>query len=198
MATSRNAIEFMQQSLETGRPIPGQSLTNSPEQPYNWEKPAEFSNPKEAMLYTFEILTQPETTANVLINITKGVSVIDIASIILYQGFLEGKWNPDLMTLLMEPTMYMIMALAEKAEIKYKLDSADDDDVEEILGDKAVAAVEKEVNNLDAIRRKAVQRVSPQSVPEDVREVIEQTKIQPSLLEQVKQEQNNSLLSKGE
>ena len=198
MAISKDATDFLQQSLDTGRPIPGQSLTNSPEEPYNWEKPAEFSNPKEAMLYTFEILTEPETTANILLSISKGISVIDIASIILYQGFTEGKWNPDLMTLLMEPTMYMIMALAEKAEIKYKLDSADDDDVEEILGDKAVAAVEKEVNNLDAIRRKAVQRVSPQSVPEDVREVIEQTKIQPSLLEQVKQEQNNSLLSKGE
>ena len=198
MTISNNSIDFLQQSLDTGRPIPGQSLTNSPEEPYNWEKPAEFSNPKEAMLYTFEILTEPETTANILLSISKGISVIDIASIILYQGFTEGKWNPDLMTLLMEPTMYMIMALAEKAEIKYKLDSADDDDVEEILGDKAVAAVEKEVNNLDAIRRKAVQRVSPQSVPEDVREVIEQTKIQPSLLEQVKQEQNNSLLSKGE
>jgi|TARA_R100001082_G_scaffold82328_2_gene49183 hypothetical protein len=198
MAITKEATDFMQQSLDVGRPIPGQSLTNSPEQPYNWEKPAEYTNPKEAMLYTFEILTEPETTANILLSISKGISVIDIASIILYQGFTEGKWNPDLMTLLMEPTMYMIMALAEKAEIKYKLDSADDDDVEEILGDKAVAAVEKEVNNLDAIRRKAVQRVSPQSVPEDVREVIEQTKIQPSLLEQVKQEQNNSLLSKGE
>ena len=198
MAITKEATDFMQRSLDVGRPIPGQSLTNSPEQPYNWEKPAENTNPKEAMLYTFEILTEPETTANILLSISKGISVIDIASIILYQGFTEGKWNPDLMTLLMEPTMYMIMALAEKAEIKYKLDSADDDDVEEILGDKAVAAVEKEVNNLDAIRRKAVQRVSPQSVPEDVREVIEQTKIQPSLLEQVKQEQNNSLLSKGE
>ena len=198
MAITKEASDFMQRSLDVGRPIPGQSLTNSPEQPYNWEKPAEYTNPKEAMLYTFEILTEPETTANILLSISKGISVIDIASIILYQGFTEGKWNPDLMTLLMEPTMYMIMALAEKAEIKYKLDSADDDDVEEILGDKAVAAVEKEVNNLDAIRRKAVQRVSPQSVPEDVREVIEQTKIQPSLLEQVKQEQNNSLLSKGE
>ena len=198
MAITKEATDFMQRSLDVGRPIPGQSLTNSPEQPYNWEKPAEYTNPKEAMLYTFEILTAPETTANILLSISKGISVIDIASIILYQGFTEGKWNPDLMTLLMEPTMYMIMALAEKAEIKYKLDSADDDDVEEILGDKAVAAVEKEVNNLDAIRRKAVQRVSPQSVPEDVREVIEQTKIQPSLLEQVKQEQNNSLLSKGE
>ena len=199
MAITKEATDFMQQSLDVGRPIPGQSLTNSPEEPYNWEKPAEYTNPKEAMLYTFEILTEPETTVNILLSISKGISIIDIASIILYQGFTEGKWNPDLMTLLMEPTMYMIMALAEKAEIKYKLDSVDDDDVEEILGDKAVATVEKEVNNLDAIRRKAVQRVSPQSVPEDVREVIEQTKIQPSLLEQVKQvEQNNSLLSKGE
>ena len=148
MAITKEATDFMQRSLDVGRPIPGQSLTNSPEQPYNWEKPAEYTNPKEAMLYTFEILTEPETTANILLSISKGISVIDIASIILYQGFTEGKWNPDLMTLLMEPTMYMIMALAEKAEIKYKLDSADDDDVEEILGDKAVAAVEKEVNNL--------------------------------------------------
>ena len=198
MTISNNSIDFLQQSLDTGRPIPGQSLTNSPEEPYNWEKPAEFSNPKEAMLYTFGILTEPETTANILINITNGVSVIDIASIILYQGFTEGKWNPDLMTLLMEPTMYMIMALCEKAEIPYKLDSADEEDVEEIMGDKAVAAVEQEIGALDQIRKKAVQQVSPQSVPDDVRKVIEETEIQPSLLEKVEQTTNNSLLSKGE
>ena len=198
MAISKNSIDFMEQSLDTGRPIPGQSLTNSPDEPYNWEKPAEFSNPKEAMLYTFELLTEPETTANILINVTKGVSVIDIASIVLYQGFTEGKWNPDLMTLLMEPTMYMVMALAEKAEIPYKLDSADDEDVEEIMGDKAVEKIEQEIGALDSIRRKAVQQVSPQSVPSDVREVIEQTEIQPSLLEKVEQTTNNSLLSKGE
>ena len=198
MAISKNSIDFMEQSLDTGRPIPGQSLTNSPDEPYNWEKPAEFSNPKEAMLYTFELLTEPETTANILINVTKGVSVIDIASIVLYSGFLEGKWNPDLMALLMEPTMYMIMALCEKAEIPYKLDSADDEEVEEIVGEKAVEAIEKEVGALDSIRRKAVQQVSPQSVPSDVREVIEQTEIQPSLLEKVEQTTNNSLLSKGE
>ena len=198
MTISNNSIDFLQQSLDTGRPIPGQSLTNSPEEPYNWEKPAEFSNPKEAMLYTFGILTEPETTANILINVTKGVSVIDIASIVLYQGFLEGKWNPDLMTLLMEPTMYMVMALCEKAEIPYKLDSADDEDVEEIMGDKAVEKIEQEIGALDQIRRKAVQQVSPQSVPTDVREVIEQTEIQPSLLEKVEEVKSNSLLGKGE
>ena len=198
MTISNNSIDFLQQSLDTGRPIPGQSLTNSPEEPYNWEKPAEFSNPKEAMLYTFGILTEPETTANILINVTKGVSVIDIASIVLYQGFLEGKWNPDLMTLLMEPTMYMVMALCEKAEIPYKLDSADDEDVEEIMGDKAVEKIEQEIGALDQVRRKAVQQVSPQSVPADVKEVIEQTEIQPSLLEKVEEVKSNSLLSKGE
>ena len=198
MAISNNAIDFLQQSLDTGRPIPGQSLTNSPEEPYNWEKPAEFSNPKEAMLYTFGLLTEPETTANILINVTKGVSIIDIDSIVLYQGFLEGKWNPDLMILLMEPTMYMVMALCEKAEIPYKLDSADDEDVEEIMGDKAVEKIEQEIGALDQIRRKAVQQVSPQSVPADVKEVIEQTEIQPSLLEKVEEVKSNSLLSKGE
>jgi|TARA_R100001086_G_scaffold114296_1_gene58394 hypothetical protein len=198
MAISNNAIDFLQQSLDTGRPIPGQSLTNSPEEPYNWEKPAEFSNPKEAMLYTFGLLTEPETTANILINVTKGVSIIDIASIVLYQGFLEGKWNPDLMILLMEPTMYMVMALCEKAEIPYKLDSADDEDVEEIMGDKAVEKIEQEIGALDQVRRKAVQQVSPQSVPADVKEVIEQTEIQPSLLEKVEEVKSNSLLSKGE
>ena len=198
MAITKEATDFMQQSLDVGRPIPGQSLTNSPEEPYNWEKPAEFSNPKEAMLYTFGILTEPETTANILINVTKGVSIIDIASIVLYQGFLEGKWNPDLMTLLMEPTMYMVMALCEKAEIPYKLDSTDDEDVEEIMGDKAVEKIEQEIGALDQIRRKAVQQVSPQSVPTDVREVIEQTEIQPSLLEKVEEVKSNSLLGKGE
>ena len=198
MTISNNSIDFLQQSLDTGRPIPGQSLTNSPEEPYNWEKPAEFSNPKEAMLYTFGLLTEPETTANILINVTKGVSIIDIASIVLYQGFLEGKWNPDLMILLMEPTMYMVMALCEKAEIPYKLDSADDEDVEEIMGDKAVEKIEQEIGALDQVRRKAVQQVSPQSVPADVKEVIEQTEIQPSLLEKVEEVKSNSLLSKGE
>ena len=126
MATSEKAINFIQGGLETGKAIPGQSLTNDPQQPYNWEKPSEYSNPNEAMLYIFESLTVPETTTNTLLSISNGVGIIDIASIVLYSGFLEGKWNPDLMTLLMEPTMYMLMALAEKADISYVLDSKEE------------------------------------------------------------------------
>ena len=196
MAVTDKAVNFMQGSMERGRPIPGQSLTNDPSQPYNWEKPAEYTNPKEAMLFVFESLTEPETTANILLSLSKGVGVIDIASITLYTGFLEGKWNPDLMTLLMEPTMYMVMALAEKAEIDFVMDAGDEVDEEEILGDKAVAELEKGVGSLEAMRKQAAQRVSPQSVPEEVREVIEEKSIEPSILERVEQEQSKSLLSK--
>ncbi len=198
MAVSEKAIGFMQGNMERGKAIPGQSLTNSPEDPYKWEQPAEFTNSKEAMLYVFENLTVPETTSNILLSLSKGIGVIDIASITLYTGFTEGKWNPDLMMLLMEPTMYMIMALAEKAEIDYIMDSEDEIEEEEILGDKAVEQIEKGIGSLDAIRKQAAQRVSPQSVPQEVREVIEETKIAPSILQKVEQEQNQSLLAKEE
>jgi len=199
MAISEKAINFIQGSLETGKAIPGQSLTNSPEQPYNWEKPAEYSNPREAMLYVFENLTVPETTTNILLSLGNGVGVIDIASITLYSGFLEGKWNPDLMMLLMEPTMYMIMALAEKADIPYSLEAGDDEAPVEMSPDEQLSTIEKGISDLDKMKQVAAGRVSPQSVPQDVREIIEETELSPSLLERVKEQtQSKSLLGREE
>ena len=199
MAVSEKAINFIQGSLEKGRPIPGQSLTNAPDQPYNWEKPSEYTKPKEAMLYVFETLTVPETTTNLLLSLSNGVGVIDIASITLYSGFLEGKWSPDLMLLLMEPTMYMIMALAEKAEIPYSLEAGDEESPVEMSPDKQIETVESRINELDKMRQIAASRVSPQSVPQDVREIIEETELSPSLLEKVKEEtQSKSLLGREE
>ena len=75
MAISEKATNFMGESLAKGKSLPGQSLTNSPDQPYNWERPVEFSNPKETMMYVFENLTVPETTANILLSISNGVGV---------------------------------------------------------------------------------------------------------------------------
>ena len=199
MAVSEKAVNFMQGSLERGKAIPGQSLTNDPKQPYNWEKPAEYSNPREAMLYVFETLTVPETTTNVLLSISNGVGVMDIASITLYSGFLEGKWNPDLMVLLMEPTMYMVMALAEKADIPYSLEAGDDETPAEMSGDKAIETLQSGINELDKMRRVAASRVNPQSVPQEVRDVIEQTELSPSLLQRVEEQtQSKSLLGKEE
>ena len=195
MAISEKAVEFLGNSLATGKAVPGQSLTNSPEQPYKWEQPPEFVNTKEASLYVFSVLTTPETVPNLLESVASGVGVVDLASIVLYSGFLEGKWNPDLMTLLMEPTMYMIMALAEKANIKYVVDTGDDDKEPEITGEQQEKTFKRGLTALEEIKNQTVNRINPQTIPVEVREQIEQIELPKGLLE--KQDQPNSLLSKG-
>lgn len=195
MAISEKAVEFLGNSLATGKAVPGQSLTNSPEQPYKWEQPPEFVNTKEASLYVFSVLTTPETVPNLLESVASGVGVVDLASIVLYSGFLEGKWNPDLMTLLMEPTMYMIMALAEKANIKYVVDTGDDEKEPEITGEQQEKTFKRGLTALEEIKNQTVNRINPQTIPVEVREQIEQIELPKGLLE--KQDQPNSLLSKG-
>jgi hypothetical protein len=198
MAVSDKAVEFLGNSLNTGRPIPGQSLTNSPEQPYKWEQPSEFVNTGEATTYVFGLLTEPETTSNLLLSITNGVSIIDLASIVLYSGFLEGKWNPDLMTLLMEPTMFMIMALAEKADIEYQMESGESEQPIEMSPDNQIKFIKSRVNELDKIREQSVSKINPKVIPEKVRQMVEEVELSPSLLEKVKTVSNKSLLGKGE
>ncbi len=197
MAIPEKAINFMQESMEKGRPVPGQSLTNNPDQKYNWEKPTEYNNSREANLAIFELLTVPETTSNILESLIGGVSVIDISSIVLYQGFLEGKWNPDLMTLLMEPTMYMIIALAQKADIEFKIDSIDE---KEETGEKTLEVLNKSLSQLDKIKNQTVEKINPQVLPSDVRDMVQDLEIPQSILSKVEniEENKQSLLSKGE
>ena len=197
MAISEKAIKFLENDLSRGRPIPGQSLTNSPDEPYAWERPPELVEPRKAMYEVFDALTEPEATANLLISLNKGVGVIDLASIVLYAGFLEGKWTADLMVLLMEPTMYMIMALAEKAEISYNLDAGDDEIGPEMSGEEQVNRVQ---NSLDILKKEAKTKVSAAAVSKDVREMISEVNLEPSLLARVEKESQprKSLLEKGE
>jgi hypothetical protein len=197
MAISEKAIKFLEDGINRGKPIPGQSLTNSPSQPYAWESPPEIVEPRKAMYEVFDALTQPEATANLLISLNKGVGVIDLASIVLYSGFIEGKWSPDLMALLMEPTMYMIMALAEKAEISYSLDAGDDEEGPEMSGEEQLNRAK---NSLDILKKEARTKVSDAAVPKDVREMIADVELEPSLLARVEKESQprESLLERGE
>jgi hypothetical protein len=198
MAISEKATQFIADNFERGKAIPGQSLTNAPEEAYNWERPTEFTNPRETMLYIFETLTVPETTTNILLSLNNGVGVIDIASTVLYSGFLEGKWNPDLMTLMMEPTMYMIIALAEKADIPYSLEAGDDEEAQVMSPDKQIETLQSGVNEFDRIRKQAMTKINPQSVPEEIKQAIEETEIPQSLLDKVEKQPSNSLLGKEE
>ena len=95
------------------RSVPGQSLTNSPDQAYKWEQPSEFSTVKECLTYIYDNLLEEEAFDNLTTALSREVPIFDLASAILYTGFLEGKWNPDLMLLLVEPLTYMLMSMGE-------------------------------------------------------------------------------------
>ena len=193
---SQEAVDAFAQA---GRPIPGQSLTSNPDEPRPFEGPPDFTNFKEALDYTAAELLLEENFIPMVLAMGDGIPVTDLAMQIGYVGFREGKWNPDLMTMLMEPTMYMIMALAEKADIDFDLEAGDRDRPSEMSGDKSLETLQNGINELDKIKQVAISRVNPQSVPQEVREVIEETKLSPSLLQKVEEEtQSKNLLSREE
>jgi len=196
MAMNDEARNFLNSTAQLGKAIPGSSLTRSPDDPYPWEKPTEFSNLNESMMYVFETLTVPETTSNILLSLIKGVSIIDIASVALYTGFTEGKWNPDVMLLLMEPTMYMIIALAEKADVNYILDANDENEPTQMSPEKQINELKQGVASLDTLRKQAAARINPQAVPKEIKQIVDEVKLAPSLLEKIDEEKPTSLLGK--
>ena len=91
------------------------------------------------------------------------------------------------------------MALAEKADIPYSLEAGDDETPVEMSGDKAVETLQGGISELDKMRQVAASRVNPQSVPQEVRDVIEETELSPSLLQRVEEEtQSKNLLGREE
>ena len=141
MAT-RPTPENLKEVLFEG-PVPGQALTNAPDQAYPWEQPPEHTSVKEAREKIFLGLLEPERLKGVQDLMLNDISVNAIAEIVLTDGFRKGKFNPDMMLNLLEPTMYMLMAIAEKSGIEPIVDSegfagADEDeaDVQQILQER--------------------------------------------------------------
>lgn len=196
---NQEAVDFLTRQVEGGKAIPGQSLTANPDEPYKWERPPEFTNLEEATHSLFNTIYSPETAGNILLSINNGVGIIDLASIIIYTGFLEGKWNPDLMILLAEPTMYMIMALAEKADIPYEFE-AGDEYLNELSPKEQNKRLRDGINYFDSIHQKGAEGVDEQAVSEEVRKKIEEVELPTtSLLEKTTTAvDDNSLLVRGE
>ena len=166
--------EHLKQLTRFKRPIPGSSLTNDPDSPWPWEKAPEFTIQRVAMEYLYTTLIEPEVYMPVLQSVRSGIPVVDIAQSILFKGFSEGKWNPDLMMLLVEPLSYMIMALAERAGIDYRVYTGEDDDQRDLDVSKRSREKLKEMSS---------QNKNPLSaLPSDMQNKIEDLSLDSSLL----------------
>jgi hypothetical protein len=179
-------------------PVPGQSLTADPDNPLPWERPPTHTTLNSAIHALFDFMTEEETYINIVTALGDGMPVGNLAETILQDGSFKGAWNSDLMLLLAEPTMYMLMSMAEKAGVKYRIDDEDDPEIEE-------ASPEEELSALQDLNRIARDRIEPQNpsskLPQEIQQELKQMEVPDSLLskpERVSEEPSDSLLSRGQ
>lgn len=161
--------------------VPGQSLTNSPDQPYPWEQPPAYSSVKEASMGIFEDLIEPANLEGILEALINGVSIATLAQAILVEGFRQGQFNPDLMLLLMEPIMYMIMAIAEKFEVPYILYEGEEEEEDFDMTPKQKADMYKSAKNksveLAKFKNMKPSELRAEAVPAEALEAIKQVEL---------------------
>jgi len=130
MAEKIKQNQFDEQGVNPfNAPIPGESLTAAPDMPKAWEQPSQYTDQSKAMEAVYMELTEEDTLRKLINMINDGTPLDQIAQVTLYKGYTEGKFSPDLMLMLIEPTLYLLIAIADYAEIKdYTLYNEEVDD----------------------------------------------------------------------
>lgn len=174
--THNEGLKIMQEGIASA-PIAGQSLTNSKDTKYAWESPPQMTKVKEGIHHVFNVLIEPAMFKNTIDALDAGVPVLDISSSILYEGFETGKWTPDLMLLLQEPTMYMVIAMGEKAGLdKIRIYAGEENDDNELYAEDFKKTIDEE-RTFQSLKPTTI---SKSSIPVEIQEQIEN--IEPSSL----------------
>tara|TARA_B100001564_G_C20577838_1_gene641576 strand:- start:561 stop:1193 length:633 start_codon:yes stop_codon:yes gene_type:complete len=188
------------------RPIPGQSLTNDPDTKYPWERPPMYTDIETAVMSIVADSYEKETYKMIALTLADGMPVGNLAAMILQSGFEDGQWNPDLMMLLIEPTMYILASIAEQCGIDYLLYEGDTFESYEEDEEETERQSLTNLKNMNSTMRQELKfknlkpsQITKESVPEEALEVIED--FEPpqevvSLLARKKEESNNSLLER--
>lgn len=172
--------EYVKATTQLGRPIPGQSLTADPNNPAPYEKPPRFTSVHEASEFIFEKFIDEGTYMQMMQMMADDMPIMDITRTVLFTGFTEGQWSPDLMLMLVEPVAYMLLALAERAQIDpviYRGEDEDDEEEEQVLG----TSYEKE--KLNSMKKMLQSKQVPSAVvAPEMLETISQLPVEPSLM----------------
>jgi len=172
--------------ITLNRSIPGQGLTTDPDSPMPWEQTPEYTDLEEGLQYIFGLLIDPENYVPIMDVIDDGTPLMDITQGILFKGFTEGKWNPDLLMLLAEPMTYILLALAERANIDdikiYRGEEEDEDDEAKLFN------IEVDKEKLDKLKEFSTSKEIPAgAIPKDIAEKIEELPVS-SLLSKPEEE----------
>jgi len=125
-------------------PIPGQSLTDKPGNSA-WEHPPQFTDTEEAAEYVWDKLTHPDYVKQLIAMLDAGIPVEALCRVIIFAGFTEGKWTPDVGFMLAEVVIKMIATIAIKAGVKkFKISMQDLTNNREMQSIMDIGSKEKE------------------------------------------------------
>ena len=114
-------------------PVPGQSLTDEPGN-YPWEPAPQFATVEDASHAIWNGMHKEETMEKILVLLDAGLTVEEIVKVIVFAGFVEGKFNPDVGLLLVPIVSDMVVAMGKKAGIeKIKLERPKEDTTQELI-----------------------------------------------------------------
>lgn len=186
---NQGALNELVDLKSKGNAIPGQSLTNSPEAPYKWEQPPTFTHPRMALEHIVDLLIDRETMESLIASLHDGIAVTDITSMILYSGFQEGKWTPDIIALLLEPVLYLIILMAEEAGIEYIIDQEGAREEQNVSDKELGRRAKEEISMFDKMVDEVLARgINPASVPPEL--VTKISERVPSMLDRTVDEQS--------
>ena len=98
-------------------PVPGQGLTDKPGN-YPWEHPPQYTDTSEAADFIWDKISEPKFAEQIIAMLDAGIPVEAIGRIIIFTGFAEGKWTPDVAFIITEPVMKMIAAVGIHGGVK--------------------------------------------------------------------------------
>ena len=126
-------------------------------------------------------MIEPQNLKEIQQLMLNDLSVNTIAQVILKDGFEKGAWNPDMMLQLLEPTMYMLLAVAERSGIEAEVES--DIEPEDEESSARVAALSNGfIKEGGRFQDAQVREVREESVGRDIAKKLKEAPM-PSLLD---------------
>lgn len=124
---------------------PGHSLTDDNSK-WPWGKPPQYTNPNKVFDSLIGTLSQPRKKNELLKLLMVGLSIETLVEGILFTGFREGKFNPDVGLLLKGHLAIFIADMAEQANVPYRMFENDNPNEGQEMDDRTFMRMMKKNN----------------------------------------------------
>lgn len=156
-------------------PIPGESLTADPSVQRPWERPPEFTDVNDAIQDLFLRITNEDNYEDIMDQIREGTPLDEMTQMFLFTGYTRGKWNVDLMLLLAEPTLYLLIALAEHNQIfDYTVYEGEQDDLTE---EEKIQMLDNDIQKMRSSKKRTVRLPAKEVLPTSLLNKIEEVPV---------------------